>query len=310
MNTLHDTLQKHEFVLTEAAVLERLRRSHEVELHELLLNAPLIYDDPGQEELASIYREYIEIAQESSLPFLMFTPTWRANKARLFKVPGFESINADAVRFMQLLRNECAQEGAPILIGGLMGCRNDCYKPQESLDVDEARAFHAWQAIELAKAGVDCLMASAIPSVDEALGMALAMECTEVPFIIGFVINRNGCVLDGTRLDEAVARIDRETAHGPLGYAVNCAYPTFLRVADQSPALYERLILYQGNGSSLDHDQLDGADEVITEPVSDWSEAMMTLNRQCGVKILGGCCGTDGEHLRQLVHDLALSPVN
>jgi methionine synthase I (cobalamin-dependent) len=36
------------------------------------------------------------------------------------------------------------------------------------------------------------------------------------------------------------------------------------------------------------------------EKISGWGEVMLGLNRQYGVKILGGCCGTNEEHLRYI----------
>ncbi len=81
---------------------------------------------------------------------------------------------------------------------------------------------------------------------------------------------------------------------------VNCAYPTFLCAAKQPAKLFNRLIGYQANASSLDHCDLDGTDQLKTENVSDWGEVMLELNRSYGVKILGGCCGTGVEHLRYI----------
>ena len=37
------------------------------------------------------------------------------------------------------------------------------------------------------------------------------------------------------------------------------------------------------------------------ESVSDWGEMMLELNRVFGVKVLGGCCGTNEQHLKYLV---------
>jgi S-methylmethionine-dependent homocysteine/selenocysteine methylase len=82
---------------------------------------------------------------------------------------------------------------------------------------------------------------------------------------------------------------------------VNCAYPSFLSAAQQPATLYQRLIGYQANASSLDHCDLDGAADLVADSISDWGDLMLELNRTYGVQILGGCCGTGGEHLRYLV---------
>jgi S-methylmethionine-dependent homocysteine/selenocysteine methylase len=202
---------------------------------------------------------------------------------------------------MKELRDSLDTEHRTIKIGGLIGCKNDCYQPNEGLSTSESERFHSWQLDRLAKAGVDFLTAATLPNVEEAVGIAEAMEKTDLPYLLSFVIDRSGRVLDGTDLIDAVATVDDVVERPPLGYMVNCAYPTFL-CADQQPReLYQRLVGYQANASSLDHEELEGASELQKGDVSKWGEAMLELNRKYGVTILGGCCGTGVEHLRYLV---------
>jgi len=292
---------KHKLVLKEAAIVEQLRRSPNIQLHPTLVNAPLIYDEFGAQALKDLYQSYLQVAQNANIPFLMCTPTWRANVDRVKEANAPETINGDAVRFMQNIRDEQTSSHDLIKIGGLIGCKNDCYQPIEGLSSKEAEAFHSWQINELAKAGVDFLVCETIPLVDEAMGIAKAMEKTGLPYFISFVIDRNGLVLDGTKLLDAIRMVDDFVDRKPLGFQINCAYPSFL-CADQQPAeLFDRLIGYQANGSALDHCDLDGADELAMEDVSDWCEWMLRLNQAFGVKVLGGCCGTGVEHLQELV---------
>jgi len=293
-------LDDNGLVLMEAAIVERLRRSGDVELHPVLVNAPLIYDDRGREAMRDIYQGYIDIASDAKLPFLMCTPTWRTNRQRVADTGIDEAINIDAVHFLRRLCESQREGRENIRIGGLIGCRNDCYQPQQALTAAEAKTFHAWQIGQLKEGGVDFIIAETLPAVGEAIGIALAAENAGLPYFISFVISRDGRVLDGTPLAEAIERVDAAATRRPLGYMVNCAYPSFLCAAEQPPALFGRLNGYLANASSLDHCDLDGAAELKGESVSDWGEAMFDLHRNYGVKILGGCCGTGAEHLRYL----------
>jgi len=300
MGAMKELLERNELVLMEAAIVEQLRRSDAIELHPRLINAPLIYDQAGQKAMASIYHAYMDIASKAALSFLMYTPTWRANRQRVMESGAYPSINTDAVRFMQGLR-EAQGSKTVIKIGGLIGCKNDCYRPEEALSAAESELFHAWQIAQLAIAGVDFLIAQTLPSVEEAKGIAKAMELTGLPYVISFVISRDGSVLDGTDLDTAIAAVDAVTERKPLGFMVNCAYPGFLCAEKQKQSLFDRLIGYQGNASSLDHKELDGADTLQAESVTAWGDAMLELHHSYGVKMLGGCCGTGVEHLRYIV---------
>jgi S-methylmethionine-dependent homocysteine/selenocysteine methylase len=296
-------LENHQFVLMEGSINEQLRRSGIVELHPRLTNAPLIYDETGRNMLAELYLGYMAVAREAQLPFLMCTPTWRANRERVAEAGVAGGINRDAADFLRELREAQDAWRDSIRIGGLMGCKNDCYKPQEGLSASDAEQFHRWQAGQLQQGGVDFLVAQTLPNVNEAIGIARAMEGTGLPYVVSFVIARDGCVLDGTDLETAIARVDAETTRLPLGFTINCAYPSFLNAARQPPGVFKRLIGYQANASSMDHHELDGADELHRESTAEWGELMLELNRTYGVKILGGCCGTGVEHLRYICRE-------
>ena len=303
MQSLTHILENDKKVLVEAAVVERLRRSSDVELHHDLANAPLIYDEKGKKALKSLYQEYIDIARASNLPILLCTPTWRANRSRVKTSGTSEAINKDATSFMQELREAQHSHKNRILIGGLIGCKHDCYRPEEGLSVSEAQQFHSWQIKQLANANVDYLIAQTIPNVDEALGIAKAMDAAGIPYIISFVISRDGLILNGTSLPDAINYIDKNTRTKPAGYMVNCAHPTFLCPEKQPAELFERLIGYQANASSLDHCDLDGANQLETDSVAEWGRLMLELNSKYGMKILGGCCGTTGDHLRYIASE-------
>ena len=156
----------------------------------------------------------------------------------------------------------------------------------------------------MANAGVDFLLAATLPAVSEATGIALAMEKTTLPFIISFVVNRNGYILDGSSLEKAFMEIDSICSRPPLGYMINCAYPSFIKAESQPKAALSRLIGYQANASSRDHSELDGAKSLQADDIKDWGERMLELNRKYDVKMLGGCCGTGFEHLQYIIRNL------
>ncbi|MGI9537147.1 MAG: hypothetical protein ACR2PB_08745, partial [Desulfocapsaceae bacterium] len=60
--TFSKLLKKHNTILSECAVSERLRRLPGLELHPTLFNTPLIYDRNGRQRLEEIYHSYIEVA--------------------------------------------------------------------------------------------------------------------------------------------------------------------------------------------------------------------------------------------------------
>lgn len=308
INPIKDPIAAHDFILMEGAVIEILRRDGKVSFHPELIHAPLIYDTEGSKELVSIFKAYLNVAKEKDIPYIMCTPTWRANKANVRKSGIQESVNRDAVRFMEKLREEAGDFGKKIMIGGTVGPKNDCYTPSAGLSKKEAEEFHAWQLSELQKGGVDFIIAETIPNVQEAMGIACAAAKLNLDYIISFVISRNGKILDGTAIGDAITLIDSQVSKVPLGFAVNCAHPSFLCADRQSKGVFDRLIAYLANASSLDHCDLENSDCLHVDDVAHWGDEMLRLNREFGIRILGGCCGTDQRHLEYLTKDHALMP--
>lgn len=293
------TILQNRLILGEGAINERIRRSS-VKLHTTLANAPLIYGNSKQ-KLANIYRSYIKVAAKAHLPIFIYTPTWKANKERVGQSNFEKTINIDASRFMQEIRAEFPRFSSQIKIGGLLGSKNDCYTPKLALSAKEAEDFHLWQINELVKGGVDFIVPETLPAISEAIGIAKAAAQTETPYIISFVIARNGKLLDGTTLFDAINTIDKSVINPPLGYAINCAHPSFLVPEKQNKSIFERIISFNANASSLDHCDLENADCLHVDDIQEWGELMLDLNKKWGIQMLGGCCGTSVEHIQYIV---------
>ncbi len=293
-------LAESPLILTECAISERLRRWPDIEIHPFLFNTPLIYDTNGRKRLEEIYDSYLKVAKEANLPILLCAPTWRVDKERVKEAGAPQSINRDAVAFMNRLKAQHTSDNSKVTTGALLAPKNDCYSPGSALERKQAANFHSWQIDELIEADTEVIIAQTMPAVSESLGMADRLALYDTPYIISFVISRFGRVLDGTPLVEAIDRIDQTVAKPPAGYMVNCVYPTFLDSENQSPDFFERLVGIQANASSKDHDQLDGSERLQQDPLPDWGENMLQLHKKYGVKILGGCCGTDHTYLRYL----------
>jgi len=301
---MQSLLNNEPIVLMEASIVERLRRGGEVSFHPELEHGLLIYDVKGRAALGTLFQEYIDIAREADLPLLLCTPTWKTSPDRLERLNVESDVNGDAVKFMQEIVSSQGAFSSRLRIGGLIGSKNDCYRPDQGLGSAEAEAFHLRQIGALVRAGADFLIAETLPSLGEAIGIARAMAASGTPYVISFVIDRTGRVLDGTSLLDAMQAVDAAVEPRPVGFMINCAHPSFLCPEQQPAAVYQRLVGYQANASSRDHCDLDGASDLEVDSISVWGEQMLALNRRYGMPILGGCCGTGAEHLRYLADRL------
>jgi homocysteine S-methyltransferase len=293
-------------ILGEGSMYERLRRGGSKAFDPDIAYAGMLYDETGRDMLAATHREYLDIGQLYSLPMVAGTPTWHANADRIAKsAHAGKTINADACHFMMELRESYGTEAAPILIAGVTGPFGDGYKPEEAPDTAAAVDLHRPQITALAEAGIDFFKVQTLPSVAEARGIAKILGSTGVPYVLSFVIRRDGCVLDGTPLDLAITTIDNETRTPPTNYAVNCVHTSVFSAAyssihDLNPTAAERILGIDANTSAKTPEELDGLSEIDTEAPDDFGKNVWGLHERFGIAYLGGCCGSSTAHIAAL----------
>jgi homocysteine S-methyltransferase len=306
-----DYLRNYSRILGEGAVIERLRRDPAGALDPHVVNSAFVYNPAKRRLLENIYRQYLQIGFDHDLPLVMSAPTWRATEGNI-AASGHDGldVNGDNVRLLQGLRDEFGSYAAKVVIGGLIGCRGDAYQPGVAMGAKEAGNFHRWQAERLAAAGVDFLFGITLPALSEALGLAAAMATTGRPFVVSFVVRPSGTLLDGTSLNAAVAAIDGQVSPQPTAFLINCTHPDFARAAlfhpaNSSPLVRQRIAGLLGNTAAMSPEALDGREKLVEAEPEQFASAMSDLGCDAGLKILGGCCGTDDRHIRCLAARLA-----
>ena len=331
------------FILTEGAIVERLRHEFHISPDKHIAHAALIYDDSHREILASIYRQYLQIATEFRLPLMLMTPTRRANIEQIAASDyRHKNVLADTMAFLSRFRDEAS---TPVYIGGLAGCRGNAYDGRYYLSVEEAMEFHFPTVRTLAQSGADYLFAGIMPQLTEAIGMANAMAATGLPYIISFMICRDGRLIDGTFIHDAIGManamaatglpyiisfmicrdgrlidgtfihdaidaIEKETSTRPLCYMANCVHPDVLHQAllhprNDTPLVRQRFQGIQANAANLSPEELDGCDHLISSSPEELADRLMTLLWDFPLKICGGCCGTNQQHMHRFAEMLA-----
>jgi homocysteine S-methyltransferase len=295
-------------ILTDGGIETRVMFETDVALPEHVGAAGLVEDPAGGPVLRRIYESYAAAARPSGLPVIIGTPTFRASpnfarQAGLIEDPAGATrrLNASAAAMHREIRERSGPY--PVFVAGVIGPSGDAYNPGEALPAGEAREYHAVQAEALAEAGVDFLYAPTFPAVEEALGVSMAMAATGVPRVVSFVLARDGRVLDGTPLRAAIERIDAEAP--PLFYSISCVHTSvverMLRAEAGTPGLAgDRLLELKANASSLSTEELVKLDHLEGDDPERFAAGMWEIHRDFGLRVLGGCCGTDDRHIRAL----------
>lgn len=296
------------FILTEGAIVERLRSEYHLELDQSINHAGLVYTSPAI--LAKLYKQYITIAQQHDLPIMLMTPTRKVNVESI-KLSKFQERNVivDACAFMNEIKSEYPDFSDRIFIGGLLGCKGDAYQSEDALEIDEAYQFHKIQVAEFKKGEVDFLFAGIMPAISESIGMAQAMAESGIPYIISFMVRKDGRLIDGTSIADAIKIIDEEVNPQPVCYMSNCVHPVNLRHAlenevNMNSSQLKRFLGIQANSSSLSPEELNNCGVLLQENYDEMVDQMSYLVDKFNFKIVGGCCGTNDQFIEKLANKL------
>ena len=296
------------FILTEGAIVERLKAEFGVKLDNHINHAGLIYD--SQNVLATLYKQYIEIARKYDVPVMLMTPTRKVNFETV-RHSEFSDRNIipDSCAYLNNIRNEYPDFCDKIFVGGLLGCKGDAYQSVGALEVEESYEFHKIQVSEF-REKADFLFAGIMPALSESIGMAKAMAESGIPYIISFMVRKDGCLLDGISIANAIEVIDREVSPQPICYMANCVHPKNLISAldneiNLNSEQLKRFRGIQANASSLSPDELNCCGILQQESFDEMIDEMSYLIEKYNFKILGGCCGTNDHFIEKLAKKLS-----
>lgn len=294
--------------LLQGSVGERIKRNYTHKPPEMPLRlAGLYYSELGRRGLEDSFRDYIHIARDYDLPLIIhpYTYTLRPEQRKgLFC--GDRDVTADNLNHCRALVEECPEVRDQVFIGTTMSFTGDAYKPETGLEEETAYRFHRVHAQSLEHSLIDHVRTGLTPALPEAAGCARALSETTIPYFVSFLVRKDGKLMDGTWLHDAIGYIDDKTADNPpLFYQVNCVHPRNLRLCLDRPEnrterVRTRFKGLEGNGSDLSPEELDNSPIIRTSPPEEWAREMMAMHEDYGLKVLGGCCGTDHDHLNEL----------
>ena len=99
-----------------------------------------------------------------------------------------------------------------------------------------------------------------------------------------------------------IEQIDGQVNPKPALYMVNCVHPDTVvnglgaQLAEMGLLRY-RLGGIQANTSAKRPEELDGSSVLESAEPEPFADSMMDLHCRYGLKIMGGCCGTDYRHI-------------
>lgn len=261
---------------------------------------PLLDSEAGRAALEDYYAGYVALAVRAGVPLLLDTPTWMASPDRAapvgYDAAALDRVNAQSVEFLTRLAAAHEDELVGWEVGGQLGPRGDGYGGDGRADPDGAAAYHRPQLAAFRSAGAGRATALTLTDVGEAVGIVRAADDVGIRVAIGFTVETDGRLPDGTRLGDAIEAVD--SAAPPSYFMVNCAHPTHVAAGLDTGDWRARVRGLRVNASTMSHAELDAAERLDDGDPRQLAEDQAPLLAELGpVEVLGGCCGTDVRHV-------------
>lgn len=272
----------------------------------------LLKDENGCEAIKSYYKKYLNIAKKFKTGFILESPTWRANPDWIAEIgypkSAIKQVNEKAVQLMISLKEEFQNVLPEILISGCVGPRGDGYKPENKMNISEAQEYHSTQIGVFAKTHVDLVSAITMNYVEEAIGIVRAANAVNLPVVISFTVETDGKLYSGMSLKKAIEIVDNSVTKRPEYFVINCAHPNHF-IAKLNEGLNEqwtkRIQGIRANASCKSHAELDEATELDRgNPREFGSQHKKLKDKFSQLKVFGGCCGTDEEHVLEIINQI------
>jgi len=300
---------RHPFYLTDGG-LETTLIFHQAISLNYFAAFELLKNENGKKALQSYYESYLKLAAQYYLPFVMESPTWRANADWGVKL-GYThdeifALNKQSIKFTRELAEPFSQSLPQIIFSGNIGPRGDGYKAENCMTAEQAKAYHIEQVKAFAFADADVVTALTITYSDEAVGIIQAARSFSLPVVVAFTVETDGRLPGGEPLNEAIIKTDQETNSYAKHYMINCAHPQhFLPILQKEERWKKRIGGIRANASLKSHAELDDSEILDTGDAcllaSGYKDAFQLLP---GLKIIGGCCGTDHTHMEAICQKL------
>lgn len=265
---------------------------------------PLLDSEAGRDALRRYYTPYLDIAADQGVGIVLDTATWRASAdwgLRLgYGRDALADVNGRAVEFVRELA--ATRPDVPVVLNGAIGPRGDGYVVGSTMSVDEATSYHSLQTRAFARAGADMVTAVTMTYVEEAIGVARAGIAADIPVAIGFTTETDGRLPSGISLREAIEAVDAATDGQVAYFMINCAHATHFESAlADGGAWLERIKAVRSNASKLSHAELDDAEELDRGDLDELGDDYRRLRSILpDLRVVGGCCGTDHEHIAHI----------
>lgn len=208
----------------------------------------------------------------------------------------------DQLHRFNRLAAELAREGAgdDCYVVGSMGPTGEFVEPLGEVTEREMFEAFAEQAAALAEGGADAILAETMTAVEEAtLAVQAAKEATGLPVLVSMTFDkgpRGYFTMMGISPEQGVLKLH---AGGADVVGTNCGngIERMVEISDIMRDLTDQPLVVHSNAGIPKLVDM----KIVYDEGPRWMAKRFRRMAEMGIKIIGGCCGTTPEHIRELV---------
>jgi len=245
--------------------------------------------------VTQVHEEYVQAGAD-----VLETNTFGANRIKLGTFGLAGETHAINVAGATLARHAA---GEHVFVAGAIGPLGVRIEPWGRTGVDEAESVFGEQAAALAQGGVDLFILETFRDVNELTAAVRAVrQVSQLPIVAQMTTEDDGNTLDGTPPEVFVPALEYA---GADVIGVNCSVgpAAMLETIEAIARLTTKRLSAQPNaGRPRD---VDGRNLYLGSP-----EYLASYARRfvaTGVRLVGGCCGTTPDHIRQIAQSVRAS---
>lgn len=231
---------------------------------------------------------------------ILYAPTFTANRIKLAEYHLEKNMSAMIHELVAISREAAASSpGHTVLVAGDITMTGEQLKPMGKMELEDLIDIYKEQILSLMDAGVDLLVVETMMSLAETrAALIAAKEVCDLPVIATLTFEADGRTLFGT--DAKTAAIVLESL-GASAIGANCSTgPAQMESIISDMVTHTRIPVIAKPNAGLPFLDENG-NTCYNMEAEEFTEEMEILVN-AGASILGGCCGTTPEFIRQ-IHD-------
>lgn len=231
---------------------------------------------------------------------ILYAPTFTANRVKLAEYHLEKNMSAMIHELVAISREAAASSpGHTVLVAGDLTMTGEQLKPMGKMELEELIDIYKEQILSMVDAGVDLLVVETMMSLAETrAALIAAKEVCDLPVIATLTFEADGRTLFGT--DAKTAAIVLESL-GASAIGANCSTgPAQMESIISDMVTHTRIPVIAKPNAGLPFLDENG-NTCYNMEAEEFTEEMEVLVN-AGAAILGGCCGTNPEFIRQ-IHD-------